>query len=305
MDAPPRVALIGCGRWGANILRDLLVLGCDVPVVAHSNAAEGRARAVGATQVLRDVAELPAVEGVVVATPTITHAEVVQSLLALDVPVFVEKPLTITAESTRALVDQAPGRIFQMDKWRYHPGIECLRDVARSGKLGEVQGVACTRVQWGNPHPDVDAVWILAPHDLSIIFEILGELPEPVAATAACGVSPFEIELWAQLGSNPFATLHVSSRSNVNERRIVVHGTERIAQLDGGYSDSIAIRTPGESGDPELIPIGSELPLLRELRTFVEHVRGGPPPRSSGEEAAHAVETLERIRVLAGLDASV
>jgi predicted dehydrogenase len=302
MSSARRVALVGCGRWGVNILRDLLALGCDVPVVAHSDASAARAREVGATTILTGTDELEGVDGVVVATPTITHAEVIESILPLGVPVFVEKPLTITSSSARHLLERAPDRIFQMDKWRYHPGIECLRDLAQSGKLGGVQGVACTRLQWTNPHPDVDGVWILAPHDLSIIYEILGELPDVRAAVATLGSVTDEVELWAALGTQPFATLHVSTCSPVYERRIAVHGTERTAVLADGYSDAVLVYTPGGSDEPERIELDDELPLLRELRAFVEHLDGGPPPRSSAEEAVQAITVLERIRALAGLD---
>jgi predicted dehydrogenase len=163
----PRVALVGCGRWGRHILRDLTALGCEVPVVARSEASVERGREGAAAEIVADVASLRKVEGVVVATPTSTHAEVVEEALELGVPVFVEKPLTADVDSARRLAAIAPDRLFVMDKWRYHPGVRELARIAQSGELGPPVGIHARRVGLGHKYSDVNAVWILAPHDLS------------------------------------------------------------------------------------------------------------------------------------------
>ena len=164
------VALVGCGRWGRHILRDLVALGCEVIVTARSDESRTRAEHGGAALVVESVADLPAVDGAVVSTPTTTHARVVEELLAGGMPVFVEKPLTDDPAGARALADAAPERLFVMHKWRYHPGIEALAAIASSGELGPVAAVRTSRVGWGNPHGDVDGVWMLAPHDISIVL---------------------------------------------------------------------------------------------------------------------------------------
>ena len=99
----PRVGLVGCGRWGRHILRDLRSLGCDVPVVARSQASRQRAEEGGAAEIVAEMAALRGVDGVVVSTPTSTHAEVVEEALELGVPVYVEKPLTADLASARRL----------------------------------------------------------------------------------------------------------------------------------------------------------------------------------------------------------
>ena len=88
------VGLVGCGRWGRFILRDLLTLGCDVAVVSTSEAGRENARAGGAKDIVENINQLPQVSGVIVATPTQTHAKVIESLLRLSVPIFTEKPMT-------------------------------------------------------------------------------------------------------------------------------------------------------------------------------------------------------------------
>jgi len=183
----PAIALVGCGRWGVHILRDLLSLGCDVHVAANSTASRERAVAGGAASFREHVEDLPAVSGAVVAVPTVWHADIIRRLMPRDIPILVEKPMTPDAEEARQLAAELSGRLFVMDKWRYHPAIEALRDIAQSDEMGPVIGLSTRRLDWGSPHADVDAVWILAPHDLSIALEILGHIPEPRAAVAESG----------------------------------------------------------------------------------------------------------------------
>jgi predicted dehydrogenase len=275
-----KVGLVGCGKWGKHILRDLTHLGCEVPVVTSS----GR------------VSDLEGVDGIVVATPTTTHAEITGQALGHGVPVFVEKPLTDDPEDAERIAEAAPDRVFVMDKWRYHPGVERLAEIARSGELGPVVGLRTTRIGWGNPH-DVDAVWILAPHDLSIALEIFGSVPSPRSAVALSLDGETE-GLVGLLGDSPWHALEVSARS-VDRRREVALLCERgVAVLPDGYSDHVLVATTEE---PEKRPISTEFPLLRELRAFVEHLDGGPPPRSSAREGAEIVRTISELRKLAGL----
>jgi predicted dehydrogenase len=293
------VGLVGCGSWGQFILRDLVSLGCSVPVVARS--PESRARAEGSEPIVGSVAELPEVDGIVIATPTSTHALVVEEALGRGVPVFVEKPLSDDPEAADRLAAAAGDRLFVMDKWRYHPGVELLRDLAGDGSLGGVRGLHTTRIGWGNPHDDVDAAWVLAPHDLSIALEILGELPE--ARAAAGDVENGAVHgLVGLLGEQPWHRLEVSTRSPVRRRELMLVCEEGVAVLGDGYSDHVLIHRDG-SDEPERHALSPELPLLRELRAFVHHLRGGPPPRSSASEGALVVRRVAELRGLAGASA--
>jgi predicted dehydrogenase len=298
-----RIGLIGCGAWGRHILRDLTVLGCDVTVVARSPASVERARAGGAAEIVGAVSALGELDGAVVATPTVTHTEVVGSLLDREIPIFCEKPLCADAQDARDLASAASGRLFVMDKWRYHHGIEALAAIARSGELGAVHGIVSVREQWGNPHRDVDSVWIHLPHDLAIGLEILGHLPPPRSAVAEL-VDGDAIGLHGLLGAAPWLLVSHSAAAPATRRlvRLVCeHGT---ATLGDGYDEALAISrgAPERGREPERRPIDPEWPLLRELRAFVEHVRGGPPPRSGAAEHVEIVERLAALRVLAGLD---
>lgn len=295
-----RIGLVGVGAWGRNVLRDLLSLECEVTAVGRSESSRAAALDAGATAWVDRLDDLPPVDGVVVVVPVSVHAEVLdQVLTARDVPVFVEKPLTCDPRSARRLADRGRDRLFVMDKWRYHPGVEALRDLGRAGDIGPVQGLRTTRVQWRSTHHDVDGVWVLAPHDLSVALEILGGIPEPRAAVAHR--SEAGTTLVGLLGLRPWMTLEVSTAAPGWRREIVVHFETGAARLSDGYADHITvIRSDGDEAETRL-SVSTELPLLRELRAFVEHLRGGPPPRSSAAEGAAVVEAVARLRQLAGL----
>lgn len=152
------VGLVGCGNWGRHILRDLVALDCEVPVVARSRESIARAEEGGAATIVEDIASLPNLDGVVVATSTSTHAAVLGEVLGHDVPVFCEKPLTNDPVAAAHLAARAPDRLFVMDKWRYHAGVGELAAIVRERRLGQVAGVRTVRVGWGTSHIDADLV---------------------------------------------------------------------------------------------------------------------------------------------------
>ena len=292
------VGLVGFGRWGQLIFRDLTALGVSVVVAVPSEDNRRRARESGATAAVPRVEDLPDVDGAVVATPTTTHAETVERLLdRIAGPIFVEKPLTCDVEDARRIARRAPDRVFVMDKWRYHAGIDALRDLGRSGRMGKVTGLRSTRAQWGNQHGDVDGTWILMPHDLAVTREILGRIPTPAMAFGQ--VDGLEVDLVAVLGREPWARIEISTRFPIHRREVIVAFESGAAWLGDSYDDRILVRPAG--GEAEEVPISTEMPLLRELRAFVEHIGGGPAPKSSAGEGAEVVEIIAACRSMAGI----
>jgi predicted dehydrogenase len=298
------VGLVGCGTWGRHILRDLVALGCDVPVVARSPESTTRAREGGAASVVDAIGSLPAVEGLVVATPVSTHAEVLQETLERGVPVFCEKPLTDDAEAAASVAARAVDRLFVMDKWRYHPAVLALAEIARERRLGAVLGLRSTRIGWGNPHDDVDAVWVLAPHDLAIGLEIMGALPQPASAVAAWSNGGAMTMTASLQGDGWWQTVEVSAISPEQRRRVELLCQEGVAFLADGWDEHVTVQRyddPESTG--ERIETPGELPLLAELRAFLEHLRGGPRPKSSAAEGAAIVATIEELHRLARVGA--
>lgn len=243
-----------------------------------------------------EVGELGSVEAIVVVTPIATHAAVIIEALAQSVPVFVEKPLCDDVEDADRLAALAPDRLFVMDKWRYHPAVRALAEIARTGRLGRARGLRTIRVQSDNRHLE-DACWVLAPHDLAIAIEVLGELPRPVAA-AGVWVDERLVTLHAVLETDDaWQVFEVSERAPRVERRIELHCDDGLAVLEGGWDEHVVISTP--AGGSERVAAPGELPLLAELRAFVDHVAGADAPKSSVAEAAAIVRTIAELRSLA------
>ena len=294
------VGLVGCGNWGRHILRDLVSLGCEVPVVARSPESSARAKEGGAAAIVADIGSLPRLDGVVVATPTSTHAAVLEELLERTMPVFCEKPLTDDPAAAERLAAHAPDRLFVMYKWRYHPGVLEIAAIARDGRLGAVSGVKTVRVGWGSSHDDVDPVWVLAPHDLSIGYEIFGEHGKPESAVAQWqGDDAVHLSSVIR-GEGWWHVLEVSGRAAESKRAVELYCEDGVAVLGGGWDEHVTISRDGPEGVvEERIETPGELPLLAELRAFVEHLGGGEPPRSSAAEGAAIVSAIGELRALA------
>jgi predicted dehydrogenase len=306
------VGLVGCGQWGGFILRDLVQLGCRTWVVARSPASVERARGHGAQAIVADLEALPRdLDGYVVAVPTTRHAAVTAALLERGAPIFVEKPFTSDPAELHDVAARGKGRVFVMHKWRYHPGVEALAELVRSRRLGAVLSIECRRLGWGSSQGDVDPIWVLAPHDLSIVLHLLGALPAPRWAHAERNGDGAVCGMRAQLGGDPAAFIptafiHVSSREPRQDRSVLVACEAGTALLADSYADHVAIRRgngfePGQ-GDTDSIAISTELPLLRELRCFIEHLAGGPPPNTDIAEEVALIETLLALRRMAGVE---
>ena len=302
----PIVGLVGFGRWGRLIFRDLKALGADVRVVVPGEAGRIAARQAGAISTHADLDGAVPVDGYVVAAPTALHAAILFRLAPTGKPVFVEKPLCTDVDAGRRLVAAMGERLFVMDKWRYHPGIVKLAEMARSGTLGRIRAVRSFRLGWDNPHADVDAIWILLPHDLSIALHILGALPGPRIALAL-GAAGIGNDLFAVLqddDAGPAVIAEISTSHPVTRRAVTVIGDEGCAQLGDSYDDHVVLArgAPGRAaGKPELVAVGGEMPLLAELRAFLTHLAGGPPPLSSARDGLLVVERIDALRRLAGI----
>lgn len=294
------IGLIGCGRWGRNILRDLLSLNCIVHVVDPDPDARERALATGAASAVASFGEMKAdVAGFVVASETKNHHACILQCLETGRAVFTEKPLCPDVAEAEDLARRGAGRVFVMDKWRYHPGIERLGQIQRDGELGKPLLLSTRRLQWGMPHDDVDTAWILAPHELTIALEIMGEIP-PLDHVSGVVESGRVLEASASLSGMARINIAVSSLSPDYDRcvRLVCEGGT--AWLDDpGDAFITIVRRPGD-GTRERLSIPVDMPLLRELSTFVAFLGGGPPPRSSVEEGLTVVRRITEIRAALG-----
>ena len=215
-----KIALIGCGIWGQNILKELVNLDAEVYVYESDLNFREKLLVLGAKSVQKG---FPAAndnfDGVIISTPSSTHREILVRIIDLNLPVFLEKPLTTNLEDARALASIPTDDIYLMHIWLYHPGIIILKEIAQSGELGKVFGVRSTRANWTSPRKDTDSAWNLLPHDITIAKAILGEIPQPKAAITEKHDGIIR-GMTALLGDEPYAIFEVSNRY---ERKIIVN----------------------------------------------------------------------------------
>jgi predicted dehydrogenase len=241
----------------------------------------------------------------VVAAPTALHGALVNQLLTADKPVYCEKPLTSDAAAARGIAARGSDRVFVMHKWRYHPGIEAMAALARAGAYGPVREIHTRRLQW-TPDEEADAIWTLAPHDLSIVYAILGRLPRAIAATGEGGDEGRARSLVGLLRDEggPGVVIHVAANWPHTERSVCVVFKGAAVVMDDPLADHIKIfrNGTGKPGTEERQAVSTEYPLLRELRAFTDHIGGGPPPKTTAAEGVLVVEAIERLRRLAGIN---
>jgi predicted dehydrogenase len=300
------IGLVGCGLWGKLVLRDLLNLRVSVVVADVDPAARAAAAALGVTA-FGNIEALPAVDGLIVATPAVTHTAVITALVPRAVPTLVEKPFTTNAIEAARLAEQGGGRLFVGHTWRYHPGIQLLGEIARSGEIGPVVGLRSTRTNWTSPRTDVDSIWNLAPHDLTLAIEILGHIPPPRAAVAEVH-DGHAVGMTALLGDTPWLIFDVSNRYRDKRREVRVHGEHGVAVMTDPDLGRVEItrgdaRSRPDATVTETRAFSSESALARELATFLRFIEGGPPPKTSAAEGAEVVACVARLRELAGLNA--
>lgn len=273
-----KIGLVGVGPWGAHVLRDLRSLGATVHAVARSPESIERAHKGGAASVVGAPNDLPPCDGYVIANRTSSHLDALEDLIGRDAPIYVEKPLSNDVARAKRLPPAAFDLVFVMHKWRYHPGVLELARIARSGEFGPVLGLRAVRYSWGKGHPDVSSLWTLAPHDLSIALEILGEVPRFVSAMA----DPLAVGgdgAIAQLEAGVPVVIDVSSGQPIRTRRILLYCRDATCQIDSADYGKVFVFRPGED-EASLISVADDMPLKAELRAFLDHVAGGAPPKT-------------------------
>ncbi|MBW2528512.1 MAG: Gfo/Idh/MocA family oxidoreductase [Deltaproteobacteria bacterium] len=297
-----RATLIGCGRWGSKLLGALIRNPRIDLVGVADRSAEARARAAEVVAGLPVVESLSAAlrlgpEAVLVATPSVHHAEHAHAVIEAGVDVFVEKPLALTLSEASGLCDAVArgARIGMVGHvLRYHPAVVALADLVRRGAIGAVRRVEGRRwTQSGSAAP----LWTLGPHDLSTLHAL-----DPSAATRVearfqqlrgdAAKRPVAIEVGLESGVE--ACFELSTAASAPARRLTVIGSDGRLEIDELRSDRPLSLAEGRNGDPVHVEVAPQEPLQAELDHLAQCVRDRREPRTSFEEGRWVVEQLER-----------
>jgi predicted dehydrogenase len=307
----PQIAVIGCGYWGKNLVRNFNQLGalrmvCDGAEGARQLAVEMAPHAEVVAHV--DAVWSAPVEGVVIATPAETHYALARQALAAGKDVLVEKPLALTYEQGVELVHLAErqSRILMVGHvLEYHPGIGRLLELVRSGELGKVRYIYSNRLSLGKVRREENILWSFAPHDIAIILRLMGELPFQVTACGGSYVQPniADVTVTNLLFDNGVrAHIFVSWLHPFKEQRLVVIGARKMASFDDVakklvlYDQHVDVHN-GEpvpvKGDGQEIPYPSDEPLRLECQAFLEAMTTRRPPLTDGASGLRVLKVLQ------------
>ena len=302
-----RVALIGCGAWGSNLLRVLEQSArAAVVAVADTHALKRRhARDLSpGAEVVASLDEALAlgVDAVMIATPAHTHAALALAALDAGADVFVEKPLAMTvADAERcALRAEALGRIGMVGHLlRYHPAVTRLVEICRGGALGPLEHVEAAR-RSVNGDRTASALWTLGPHDLSVIHAVDPSSIDTISATGPASGADAVVEI--ALLSGLTARVALSRAHPSKERRFAVIGRDHAAIFDDVRApDRVLLGRPTRrrGGATEIAITGEATvawhePLALEVDHFLRCVEERTPPRTGFSDGVMVVRALAR-----------
>ncbi|MGI9185957.1 MAG: Gfo/Idh/MocA family protein [Gaiellales bacterium] len=322
--SPVRVGIVGLGYWGPNLARALastpgceLAYACDLD---EGNRAriEGRYPGTVLTDRFDDLLEDDSLDAIVVATGAPSHHAIGMQVLRAGKHALIEKPLALTVADARELVETADagGRVLMVGHLlRFHPVFQQLQATAESGALGRMLYLYTNRLNFGKVRADENALWSLAPHDISLALALAGERPEEVSARGEAflreGVEDVVFG-YLHFKSGLVAHLHVSWLDPHKSRKLTVVGSEGMAVFDDTEADRkltvyekasspSRFDTWGEfqalrTGDVKIPQVPNAEPLVQETKAFIDAIVAGKATIASGDEGLAVVEVLTALQ---------
>jgi UDP-2-acetamido-3-amino-2,3-dideoxy-glucuronate N-acetyltransferase len=311
----PKIACIGGGYWGKNLVRnfnelDALSWVCEVEPSTRSQLKQ-KYTGVSFTDSVDEVLRDSAVAGVVIATPAVSHGELVRQALLADKDVLVEKPLCLSVDQGKKLIALAAERrrVLMVGHllW-YHPAVLKLKQLIKDGELGRIRYIYSNRLNLGKIRREENILWSFAPHDISVILGLVEEIPDTVDAQGGNYLHDQIADVTVSLLSFPSgikAHVFVSWLHPYKEQKLIVVGERQMAVFDDveeenkltlyphviSWKGSIPVPNKAKACP---VPIESGEPLHAECRHFLECVRTRQTPRTDGQEGLRVLTVLQQ-----------
>jgi predicted dehydrogenase/acetyltransferase-like isoleucine patch superfamily enzyme len=308
----PRVAVIGAGYWGKNVVRNFAELGA-LAAICDSDIAAAAPLADRYKVTLADVATVlgdDSIAGIAIAAPAAVHARLARMALDAGKHVFVEKPLALDVAEAEALCALAArrGRCLMVGHLlQYHPAFVKLRALVAEGALGRLQYLYSNRLNLGKVRREEDILWSFAPHDISMILSLVGAEPTRVTATGSCFLHREIADVTMthlSFAGGEEAHIFVSWLHPFKEQKLVVVGDRAMAVFDDGepwtsklqlYPHRIEWRATmpvPQRAEAEPVPVAEAEPLRLELKHFLDCIASGAEPRTDGREGLRVLRVL-------------
>lgn len=312
VDPPPRVAVIGCGYWGRNLVRNFAKLGALAAICDPNQTAAAELSAVhgGPVMAWDEVLRHPEIDACAIAAPAALHHDLARQAIEAGKHVFVEKPLALDVSQAEQLVElaaQRDRRLMVGHLLQYHPAFLRLRDLVRGGELGQLRYVYSNRLNLGKIRREEDALWSFAPHDISMILGLIGSEPSHVSAEGGAYLQSKVADVTNThliFPGGEQAHVFVSWLHPFKEQKLVAVGDRAMAVFNDGeawpeklklYRHRIEWRDHqpvSEAATAEPVSVEASEPLQLECAHFLESVARGTTPRTDGHEGVRVLKVL-------------
>ena len=311
-----KIAQVGAGYWGKNLVRNFAQLGALAAIVEpNSNFAGGLSEEFDVPirtldEVLKDIS----IDGISFATPAETHAELALKAIAADKDVFVEKPLALSvkdAENVIAKAADANKIVMVGHLLKYHPIFVHVQNMVESGILGKLQYIYSNRMGFGKFRTEEDVWWSFAPHDITMVLALAGEEPSSLTAQGVSCVSPGLAD-WvtaqATFKNGIHAHFNISWMHPFKEQRLTVVGEKGMLVFEDSKSEwneklafyplSSEKRSDGspllQKADVQYIEVKRSEPLKTECQHFIDCISTRQQPKSDGVDGLRVLKVLQQ-----------
>src|SRR3989338_8614632 len=324
------VGVIGCGYWGPNLIRNFSQIE-DCSVIGCADLSQDRlkhiSKAFPKIKTMTDHKELlndDEIDAIAIVTPVSTHFKLAKEALEKGKHVLIEKPITATSDEARILIDLAKekNKVLMVDHtFEYSGPVSKIKELIDNGDLGEIYTVDMVRVNLGLFQQDINIIWDLAPHDISVLIYMLGGMPSSVRAIAESYIQP-KVEdsayITLKFKSKTMANLHVSWLDPCKIRRTTLVGSKKMLVYDDiELSEKIKVYDKGvtfetidkakpkhwdsykefqymyRDGNINIPKVDLKEPLRSMTEHFVDCIKSGKQPRSDGNSGLQVVKVIE------------
>jgi len=306
------IAVVGCGHWGRNLVRNFSDLGslfavCDPNTkVAQQHADQYSVKNFSFSEILHDTS----IEGVVLAVPAPLHASMGIEVMNAGKHVYVEKPLAMNNYEAKNMIASAKKNGVQLmvgHLLQYHPVFIALRTLVESGEMGTLQYIYSNRLSFGKIRSEEDVIWSFAPHDISMILSLAGQEPEIVRTESTSILQPDIADsalVHMEFNSGLRAHVSVSWLHPYKEQKLVVVGKKAMASFDDTkpWGEKLALyrhvvqsseTLPSlEKAEVEYVEVLQSEPLKNECQHFMNVVSGDIMPLTNGKEGLGVLNVL-------------
>ncbi|MAS57721.1 MAG: oxidoreductase [Euryarchaeota archaeon] len=310
----PNIGLVGCGYWGKNLCRNFHALGALSAVVDSTKEGQATARSIipdaSIYDDFEDILADEKIEGLALATPAETHANLAIRAMEAGKDVFVEKPMALTLQDAEEMqrVSEETDRILMVGHLlEYHPAVLKLREMIDSGELGKINYLYSNRLNFGKVRTEENALWSFAPHDVAVIVRLLGQSPVEVSS---CGGSYLTSGIADTTMSNlrfldgSRAHIFVSWLHPFKEQRLVVIGDKKMAIFNDVaplgeklrvYPQSVEFEGKfpiSKKEDAIFVGYADTEPLREECSHFIECIKSRRQPLTNAQSGIEVLKVL-------------